>query len=419
MWRTNAEQTDVRQLKTTTITDPATNAAVTTDILDTYSWVIITTTGASNAQTLQTPTNTDKIKRFSVVNNDTSTNAITVNWASLAAWEVRYFIWDGSAWNSEASGGSWDIVWPWSSTDNAVARYDSTTGKLLQNSSVLIDDSNNLTWVGNITSVAGGITISTATNGALTLDPGGSWKTTVNAGSGGVDITTDAGNSDITITPHWTWDVIISSASLITPALWTPASWNLANCTFPTLNQNTTGTASNVSWTPPLPDGTTATTQSASDNSTKLATTAYVDAAAWGGWWVSNIFSAYLSSSYSLTNTITVLPFSNEVIDTGANYNTTTYQYTAPSTWNYQIVSILYAFSLTSHDALVTQVFINTTVASSFIWTGHDRVTVTNSPILALTSWDTVEVRAYNLNGSRWTLSSGVSGSIFGAYKLD
>ena len=46
---------------------------------------------------------------------------------------------------------------------------------------------------------------------------------------------------------------------------------------FPTLNQNTTGTAAGLSGTPALPDGTTATTQSASDNSTKLATTAYVD----------------------------------------------------------------------------------------------------------------------------------------------
>lgn len=47
---------------------------------------------------------------------------------------------------------------------------------------------------------------------------------------------------------------------------------------FPTLNQNTTGTAANLSGTPALPDGTTATTQSASDGSTKLATTAYTDA---------------------------------------------------------------------------------------------------------------------------------------------
>jgi hypothetical protein len=48
---------------------------------------------------------------------------------------------------------------------------------------------------------------------------------------------------------------------------------------FPTLNQNTSGTAGNLSGTPALPNGTTATTQSPSDNSTKLATTAYTDAA--------------------------------------------------------------------------------------------------------------------------------------------
>lgn len=42
----------------------------------------------------------------------------------------------------------------------------------------------------------------------------------------------------------------------------------------PTLNQSTTGTASNLSGTPALPSGTTATTQAASDNSTKLETTA-------------------------------------------------------------------------------------------------------------------------------------------------
>jgi hypothetical protein len=41
---------------------------------------------------------------------------------------------------------------------------------------------------------------------------------------------------------------------------------------------NTSGTAANVSGTPTLPNGTLATTQSAGDNSQKLATTAYVNA---------------------------------------------------------------------------------------------------------------------------------------------
>ena len=50
-----------------------------------------------------------------------------------------------------------------------------------------------------------------------------------------------------------------------------------ANLTsFPTLNQNTTGTASNLSGTPALPNGTTATTQATGDNTTKIATDAFV-----------------------------------------------------------------------------------------------------------------------------------------------
>ncbi|MGO9622360.1 MAG: hypothetical protein ACLPT6_13270 [Desulfobaccales bacterium] len=78
-------------------------------------------------------------------------------------------------------------------------------------------------------------------------------------------------------------------------ALGTPSGGTLTNCTFPTLNQNTTGTAANLSGTPTLPSGTTlvapvlgtpasgalgsctTTTQSPGNNSTSLADTAYVD----------------------------------------------------------------------------------------------------------------------------------------------
>jgi hypothetical protein len=42
------------------------------------------------------------------------------------------------------------VVGPASATDNAVVRFDTTSGKLVQNSGVLIDDSNNLYVVGNI-----------------------------------------------------------------------------------------------------------------------------------------------------------------------------------------------------------------------------------------------------------------------------
>ena len=42
--------------------------------------------------------------------------------------------------NGSPIGGSGDVVGPASSTDNAVVRFDSTTGKLLQNSAVTIGD---------------------------------------------------------------------------------------------------------------------------------------------------------------------------------------------------------------------------------------------------------------------------------------
>lgn len=42
------------------------------------------------------------------------------------------------------SGGIGDVVGPASSTDNAIARWDSTTGKLLQNSAAFVDDNGNV-----------------------------------------------------------------------------------------------------------------------------------------------------------------------------------------------------------------------------------------------------------------------------------
>jgi hypothetical protein len=63
---------------------------------------------------------------------------------------------------------------------------------------------------------------------------------------------------------------------------------------------NTTGTAAGLSGTPTLPNGTTATTQSAGDNSTKLATTAYVDRAM-GATWVPVSYSSSGSFTFPVT----------------------------------------------------------------------------------------------------------------------
>jgi hypothetical protein len=58
--------------------------------------------------------------------------------------------------------------------------------------------------------------------------------------NGGTGVTASTGTGSV---------VLSTSPSLTTPALGTPASGNLANCTFPTLNQNTTGTAAGLSTT--------------------------------------------------------------------------------------------------------------------------------------------------------------------------
>lgn len=50
-------------------------------------------------------------------------------------------------------GGTGDVIGPGSSTDNAIVRFDLTTGKLIKNSGVTIDGSNNIYTPGTISSV--------------------------------------------------------------------------------------------------------------------------------------------------------------------------------------------------------------------------------------------------------------------------
>lgn len=61
-----------------------------------------------------------------------------------------------------ADVGAGDVTGPASSTDNAIARFDATTGKLIQNSGIIIDDSNNVTGMGTLASGAHAITATAA-----------------------------------------------------------------------------------------------------------------------------------------------------------------------------------------------------------------------------------------------------------------
>lgn len=81
---------------------------------------------------------------------------------------------------------------------------------------------------------------------------------TLPIGNGGTGTTTSTGSGSV---------VLSNSPTLVTPALGTPASGTLTNCTFPTLNQNTTGTAAGLSATLAIGSGGTgATTANAAFN---------------------------------------------------------------------------------------------------------------------------------------------------------
>ena len=54
------------------------------------------------------------------------------------------------SWSSPSALGIGDVVGPASSSDNAIARFNSTTGKIIKNSTVVLDDSGNLTGVTSI-----------------------------------------------------------------------------------------------------------------------------------------------------------------------------------------------------------------------------------------------------------------------------
>jgi len=92
----------------------------------------------------------------SVTTGAAGSSATVTNSGTSAAATFNFAIPQGIA-----GQGSGDVVGPSSATDNGIARFDATTGKLLQNSTVTVSDTG---------------TFSTGTNANLELDPNGSGK---------------------------------------------------------------------------------------------------------------------------------------------------------------------------------------------------------------------------------------------------
>ena len=80
-----------------------------------------------------------------------------------------------------------DVVGPGSATDNAAVRFDGTTGKLVQNSSVTIDDSDVVSGVTQLNvdnlRLDGNSLTSTDTDGAVTIEPNGTGEINLNSAS--------------------------------------------------------------------------------------------------------------------------------------------------------------------------------------------------------------------------------------------
>lgn len=112
-------------------------------------------------------------------------------------------------------------------------------------------------------------------------------------------------NSPTVVTPTITTPTVtngtFTSPTLVTPVLGTPTSGNLANCTFPTLNQNTTWSANSLKSATGVVDTSAATAPTSGQ--ALVATSATT--ATWQGNWYWD-FAIKLASDFTVTNSSTL-----------------------------------------------------------------------------------------------------------------
>lgn len=135
--------------------------------------------------------------------------------------------------------GAGDVVGPSSATDNAIARYDTTTGKLIQNSAVTLDDNGNLS---NVNGILFDITPSpepTAT-GAMFWDNGNGTPSVILD----TDVTLQIGQENLVKVYNGTGSTITNgSVVAVTGAQGQRPSVALADADSETLSSNTLGIA--------------------------------------------------------------------------------------------------------------------------------------------------------------------------------
>jgi len=137
--------------------------------------------------------NTIKVKRSAVAAKVPTTTDLELGEIAVNTYDGKMYIKkdDGAESVVEIGGGgagSGDVVGPGSATDNAITRFDGTTGKLIQDSGITIDDNNNSSGTLSQT-FADGTAVTVAAGKMWYNDTTGSW----NLGMGGGNVTQQVG----------------------------------------------------------------------------------------------------------------------------------------------------------------------------------------------------------------------------------
>jgi hypothetical protein len=206
--------------------------------------ILLWTAGGSTTRNITAPAHS---KAYFVVNKTSGTQSIVIRGVgpttgvTVLAGTQSLVVWDGVDFVEVASG---DVDGPSSATDNAVARFNGTTGKLVQNSLVTIDDSGNVSGVVQINTTTVDATNVEVTNikakdgtAALQIaDSTGVVSVTaapvLTALTASQAVFTDASKALVSNAITGTGNVVMStSPTLVTPALGTPSSVTLTNGT--------------------------------------------------------------------------------------------------------------------------------------------------------------------------------------------
>jgi len=134
----------------------------------------------------------------------------------------------GTTLSASGGAGSGDVVGPASATDTAIAKYNGTTGKIIQNSGLLVDASNNVSGFASLTlATAGGVRTNTSAGNTLLLQAR--------------DVDGAAYTTFCTLTANNTPTMSCTNISLVTSDLGTPSAAVLTNATGLPLGTGVTG----------------------------------------------------------------------------------------------------------------------------------------------------------------------------------